>query len=512
MNRSNRGRKTLLIIVFFVSVGFALGLILSKDSPIKLPFNLPFKLPEPQSAPDEAAKPSVIPLIQPAQPETTPTERVAELPAPSDESAPDDNAELTPSNIALKLPGEARVGVWRDARIRELEAKNEKFPTFAVYEQLAQHHLKLGNSAEAARIYRVEAELYRRKGLSDAAQIKENLAARNETVVRVFAQRPNAPDDYSGAPLEPKTGAYIGAFIDRDDALQVIFPGDNFQTHRFPSEFEGRVGRRLGSVFTYVKWGNFPRKWLQMCKEQGVIPQIAWEPDDLNDVKDDAYLRDCEQFLSDLEWPIWIRFAGEMNGDWTPYHGNPALYRQKFALVHRVLHSGRARVATVWCVNAIPLGNIDDYYPGDANCDWVGVNLYSAPFADNDRTRESFRQSPLTLLDAVYQKYSARKPMAICEYAASHQAKLDMLMRPDFAVEKMSLLYGALPLLYPRVKMISWFDANNLVHAEPGRQLNNYRLTELPSNSKRLSRFDGFALLFEKVSAQSNRNASTAGN
>ena len=55
-----------------------------------------------------------------------------------------------------------------------------------------------------------------------------------------------------------------------------------------------------------------------------------------------------------------------------------------------------------------------------------------------------------------------------------------MQMRPDFAVEKMSLLYGALPLLYPRVKMISWFDANNLVHAEPGRQLNNYRLTELP--------------------------------
>lgn len=53
-------------------------------------------------------------------------------------------------------------------------------------------------------------------------------------------------------------------------------------------------------------------------------------------------------------------------------------------------------------------------------------------------------------------------------------------MRPDFAIEKMSLLYGALPLLYPRVKMISWFDANNLVHAEPGRQLNNYRLTGLP--------------------------------
>ena len=188
----------------------------------------------------------------------------------------------------------------------------------------------------------------------------------------------------------------------------------------------------------------------------------------------------ASEFLSDLNWPVWVRFAGEMNGDWTPYHDNPALYREKFALVHRVLHSGGARVATVWCVNSIPLDNIDNYYPGDANCDWVGVNLYSAPFADNDRTRDAFRQSPLTLLDPIYRKYNARKPIAICEYGASHQSKLDMKMRPDFAIEKMSLLYGALPLLYPRVKMISWFDANNLVHAEPGRQLNNYRLTELP--------------------------------
>ncbi len=472
VKRSNFGRKFLLFIVLFAASGFVLGLIWSKDSPPKSLPQLPAIL-----RPPTAIKPSVVPAFERESPTTEPT---SVLPAPADAPTTNPNAELTPSNLPLKLPGEPRITTRRDAQIGELETKNAKFPTFAVYEQLAKHHLELGNSAEAARIYRTEAALYRKRGLTDAAQILENRASQNETVARVFVQRNDAPTNFTGAPLEPKTGAYIGAFIDRDDALQVILPGDNFQTHRFPSEFESRVGRRLGSLFTYVKWGNFPRKWLQMCKEQGVIPQIAWEPDDLSEVKDDAFLRDCAKFLDDLDWPVWVRFAGEMNGDWTPYHGNPALYREKFALVHRALHSGAARVATVWCVNSIPTDNIDDYYPGDANCDWVGVNLYSAPFADNDRTREAFRQSPLALLDPVYRKYSARKPIAICEYAASHQAKLDMKMRPDFAIEKMSLLYGALPLLYPRVKMISWFDANNLVHAEPGRQLNNYRLTELP--------------------------------
>ena len=470
MKRSNLPQKILLLIGLFVSIGFVLGLIWSNDAP-------PPELVAPAATP---GKPSVVPAIQPLQIEPTaqPTQ-FADPPAPADENAPDEDAELTPSNLPLILPGAPRVTIRRDAKIGELETKNAKFPTFTVYEQLAQHHLELGNSAEAARIYRVEAALYRQKGLSDAAQILENRASQNETVARVFVARAGAPDNFTGAPLEPKTGAYIGAFIDRDDALKVIFPGDNFQYHRLPQEFESRAGRSLGSVFTYVKWGNFPKKWLQMCKEQGVIPQIAWEPDSLNQVQDNAYLRDCARFLSDLDWPVWVRFAGEMNGDWTPYHGNPTLYKQKFALIHRALHGGGARVATVWCVNSIPLDNIDSYYPGDANCDWVGVNLYSAPFADNDRTRQTFRLSPLALLDPIYRKYSARKPIAICEYAASHQAKLDMKMRPDFAIEKMSLLYSALPLLYPRVKMISWFDANNLVHAEPGRQLNNYRLTEL---------------------------------
>ena len=490
MKRSNRGRKFFWFLALCTGIWFFRAKFRSHDPRFQriastlhgaLQKFAPNTTPPTAATPSGTGKESVVPVLQPAPDDEAPPQQSAAVPPPADESAPDPNAELTPSNLPLKLPGAPRITTRRDAQINELETKNARFPTFAVYEQLAQHHLELGNSAEAARIYRAEAALYRRKGLTDAAQILENRASQNETVARVFVARADAPANFSGAPLEPKTGAYIGAFIDRDDALQVILPGDNFQTHRFPSEFESRTGRRLGSLFTYVKWGNFPRKWLQMCKEQGVIPQIAWEPDSLGEVRDDAYLRDCARFLDDLDWPVWVRFAGEMNGDWTPYHGNPQLYREKFALVHRVLHGGTARVATVWCVNSIPLDNIASYYPGDANCDWVGVNLYSAPFADNDRTREAFRQSPLALLDPIYRKYSARKPIAICEYAASHQAKLDMQMRPDFAIEKMSLLYSALPLLYPRVKMISWFDANNLVHAEPGRQLNNYRLTELPA-------------------------------
>jgi hypothetical protein len=371
--------------------------------------------------------------------------------------------------------------VLRDARIAELEAKIAKYPVFALYRALAQRHLQLGNTEEAAQVFRTQAAMYRRKGLADAALILEKQAAQNETKIRVFAVRDGVETVSKRAPLEPQQGCYLGAFIDRDDALKTRFDGDNWQYHHLPSEFAARVGRRHATVFTYVRWGNFPREWLRMCKREGVIPHLAWEPRTLAEVKDDAYLRSCGQFLRELDWPVFVRFAGEMNGDWTPYHGNPALYRDKFRLVHRVLHRYAPRVATIWCVNAIPSDNYEAYYPGDSGCDWVGVNLYSTPFADNDRTRAAFKESPLALLDPIYRRFSARKPIAVCEYAASHQSAVDGMVRASFAVEKMSLLYGALPLLYPRVKMINWFSTNNLIHARAGRQLNNYRLTQIPA-------------------------------
>jgi len=271
----------------------------------------------------------------------------------------------------------------------------------------------------------------------------------------------------------------VGAFIDRDEQLKNIFLDENWQHHRRPEDFTRIVGKPHASYFTYLRYGDkFPSKWVQHLKAANAIPHIAWEPRDLNAVRDDAYLQNFARACAAMDWPIFIRFASEMNGFWTPYHGNPRLYREKFRLVHNVLHRYAPKVATIWCVNNPPLNNVPDYYPGDDGCDWVGVNLYSVPFYDNDPKRPAFLDSPLALLDPIYKMYAHKKPIAICEYAASHMAAWDRVPRNDFAINKLSLLYSSLPLLYPRVKLIDWFDMDNLRNAKPGRQLNNYNLTE----------------------------------
>jgi hypothetical protein len=389
-------------------------------------------------------------------------------------------------SLPLRLPSPTQRAQATTPRLEQVKAKNLKYPTFAGFREMTEIYIQLGRYSEAAACLRAQAALYRQKGLNDAAIIQETRAQRYETQVQFFVERPLREDEWKAqhtrATLEPPIGSYIGAFIDRDDKLPNKWMDENFQTHREPADFNRAVGKPHGSYFMYLKYGNkFPRQWLENCKAAGAIPHLAWEPKTLADVRDDKYLQEFAREAGKLNWPIFLRYASEMNGAWTPYHGSPKVYRDKFRLVHRTFKKFAPQVATVWCVNSVPREGIPSYYPGDDGCDWVGINVYSVPFYDNNPANPAFLDSPLALVDPVYALFKDRKPMAICEYAASHMASVDKKLRPDFAIEKMSLLYSALPRLYPRIKMVNWFNMNTLKHAAPGRQLNNYSLTEQPA-------------------------------
>jgi hypothetical protein len=398
---------------------------------------------------------------------------------------------MAQSELPLRLPAPAVPPPVRDPRIPALKAQIAKYKLFAAYRTLEGIYISAGDYASAAKLYREESALYAAKGLKDAAIISAQSAARYETSLSLFQEREATAAEvtglYSGAPGEPFIGCYLGAFIDRDDALRETYQDENWQTHRSPPEWAQAVGKNHASLFMYLSYagargknGLFPARWVEDLKSHGVIPHIAWEPDNLDDVRDDKYLQDFARACAAADWPIFIRFASEMNGKWTPYHGNPAKYREKFALVNRVLHRYAPRVATIWCVNNPPLGNAFDYYPGDANCDWVGVNFYSVPFHENKRNQPAFDENPLALLDPIYKKYAVKKPIAICEFAASHRDGVDKITRNDFAMQKLSIVYSALPRLYPRVKLIDWFSMDTIARPSPGKTRNDYTLPQQP--------------------------------
>jgi hypothetical protein len=393
-------------------------------------------------------------------------------------------AEVT--RLAPSLPGPSRLPKVSNPTILALIEKNKKYPTTKAWRTIAEYLVKVNRPVDAAAAYHGEAALHRRMGGLEAAMKIDQLASRYETDIKLFLDRPltdsEAAASTTRAVIEPPVGVYLGAYIDQDDALPTRWMDENGRWHRNPDEFTPIVGRRHATYFMYMGWGSqFPYNWIEKCKKAGAIPHIALEPHDIDAVQNDAYLQTLGKEFGRMQWPIFLRYASEMNGKWTKWHGDAKKYREKFRLVNAAMKKYAPQVAMVWCPNAVPLDNIMEYYPGDDATDWVGINVYSVPFYDNDPRNPAMLDTPAAYIEPIYNAFADRKPIAICEYGASQMAIADKKPRPDFAIEKMAQFYSSLPRLFPRVKMISWFDVNAIKYAPPGRQKNNYSLSETES-------------------------------
>ena len=266
-------------------------------------------------------------------------------------------------------------------------------------------------------------------------------------------------------PYEPARGCYIGAYIELDN-----------NTAGEISTFEQLTTKKHATYFKYVGYGQpFPYKWVKDLHAQGALPHIAWEPNEgLGPVRDDDYLHGWAQAAARTGKPIFLRYASEMNGNWMAYSGDPDLYIAKWRLVYNIMHEEAPNVIMIWCPYATPKATIPMYYPGDEYVDWVGVNLYSVYRADGDPSKPP-SDDPRELLKYVYDLFAYRKPIAVCEYAATHYCVATKEQVVDFCLDNMTKLYTALPTQFPRVRMINWFSVdttrNNLAN-------NNYSVTD----------------------------------
>jgi len=348
-------------------------------------------------------------------------------------------------------------------------------PSAANYIMLAKSYEALGKMEDAANFYTKASEIYEKKGLKDDAEIYKTKAKKLTTEVRLyqFFNNDNFKESYSGAKYEPVVGAYIGAYIDADPNLK------NKGKSIF-EEFNSLFGNH-SVFFTYHYYGQpFPKNWVNEVRKTGAIPQLAIEPENLDEVKDDEYLREFAKEAAKYGGPLFIRFASEMNGNWTPYHNDPEKYKEKFRLVHDVFERIAPNVAMVWTPNAVPEKNIDEYYPGDEYVDWVGVNFYAVAYHNMNINEPAFDEDPTIYLDYVYNKYSHKKPIQISEWAATHKTTISEEDLSNFAVDRIKKLYYYLPRKYPRIKMVCWFDSNNITNpfVPAERRINNYSLTE----------------------------------
>lgn len=268
-------------------------------------------------------------------------------------------------------------------------------------------------------------------------------------------------------PYEPATGCYIGAYVELDNNIAGEI-----------GAFEQLAGKKHATYFKYVGYGQpFPYKWVKELQSKQAVPHIAWEPNEgLGPVKDDEYLHGWAQAAAHAGGPIFLRYASEMNGNWMAYSGDSDLYKAKWQLVYRVMHEEAPNVVMIWCPYATPRATIPLYYPGDEYVDWVGVNFYSVYHEDGDPTKPP-SDDPRDLLRYVYDLFAYRKPIAICEYAATHYCVATKTQVVDFCLDNMTKLYESLPTQFPRVRMINWFSVDT---ERDHLADNNYSVTDEP--------------------------------
>lgn len=350
-------------------------------------------------------------------------------------------------------------------------------PTAAEIRAKADRLVAAGRYAEASAAFLEASRRYTALGDPNAGIVLRDFASRYRTEAEIYVDRPAAISSHL-ARLEPAAGCYLGVSVEREDGAG-----------RDPATFDSRIGRDHAIFFMYRRFGSpFPTDLARKLRRIGAGLQLAWEPGSLAEVYDERKLNEFLGAAAHSGIPVFLRFASEMNGPWTPYHGDPAAYREAFRYVAAKAHAAGENLAMVWCPAAIPEQGIDDYYPGPEAVDWVGVNFYSVLYNDGDRARAAQWRHPADSLDYVYRRYAGRHPMMVGEWAATHRSVVDGAEKPEFAIDKIGQFYETVPRKYPRVKAIHWLSADTIKYAQGARKLNDFTLLSNASVAEAYSR------------------------
>ncbi len=278
----------------------------------------------------------------------------------------------------------------------------------------------------------------------------------------------------------------------------------------------------------------------QIAAVQGalVVTPMPWSnPDSISAADIATFAAKLHEYITLRDVSVFVRFAHEMNGSWYPYGGQPVRYTNAFTRVANAIHALGPRAAMVWAVanyQGYPfayynkdlagylasqyhgtaadfaamdtsgdgvLTDADDpygpYYPGDDVVDWVGSSVYHS---DNESPPDGNNSIPydrkVTMLLSgfnvaaknFYLRFAKNKakPLMIPETSAAYVAVWGGAS--DAAVKGgwINQLYhvGAttpaaesLPIRYPWIKAIGWFDILKNEDHGTGTVLTDWRVS-----------------------------------
>jgi len=210
-------------------------------------------------------------------------------------------------------------------------------------------------------------------------------------------------------------------------------------------------------------------------REQYSYIQVAWnfheEGASLKGVlNDEQKITEAAKYLGETGLPILLRVGGEVDV-WGKHPADPAEFIAAFRFIAGIMRREAPNVAMLWSVNFVSSsGNTwEMFYPGDEYVDWVGISLYTQRyFLGNPNTsdveasiyRTGQYANPVSFVGELVEKYGDRKPIIISEGAVALINTSNNEDLTDWALPRMRQVYNYIPMLYPEVKGIFWFNTN----------------------------------------------------
>ena len=280
-----------------------------------------------------------------------------------------------------------------------------------------------------------------------------------------LATRAGHPGRGARAGTGPAGSVYWGAWIDGQVYGR---SGDAPWDQASWDQFEANAHKRV----SIVHFGQ-PAPWLQsfgsapleLVRQRGAIGLLDMDPDGatLADVANGAYDGQLNAWAAAARAygrPFFLRWAWEMNGSWFKWGAEAAADPQLYVRAWRHFHDiardqGATNLTWVWCPNTVFKGSTDlaSLYPGDSYVDWTCVDGYNT--GTGTSALDPWRPFA-SVFGPTYDELLAlapEKPIMIAETGSSEQGGSKAAWIED-------ALATQLPLAFPRVKALVWFNWN----------------------------------------------------
>ena len=224
--------------------------------------------------------------------------------------------------------------------------------------------------------------------------------------------------------------------------------------------FEYNLNQRLDIVHWFMSWNHaWNPSLLALAATNGRKPMISWEAHNqpvanIAAGQYDDYIRSWAKGAKEFGKIIYLRPLPEMNGNWTPWNGDPdnfVLAWQRIVTIFR--QEGANNVVWVWAANISDYPNtatnrLENYYPGAAYVDILAMDGYNWGTSRNWSNWQSFEE----IFSKPYKRISklGNQEIWITEMSSTEiGGNKANWIEEMFASNK-----------FPRLSAIIWFDEN----------------------------------------------------